>query len=87
MSDEISTDDLFGDTPPAPTDAPEPPKAGKPAARTRKPKSDPKPKREPVEIDNAVAIRVIDWECVCGNRNTHDLKQCGKCRDPRYTTT
>jgi hypothetical protein len=36
-------------------------------------------------IDNAVRIRKIDWECVCGNTNTHDLRMCGKCRAHRYT--
>lgn len=89
MSDKISTDDLFGeDAPAAPRHAPEPPKREKPAARTRAPKpakADAKPRREPVTIDNAVNIRTLDWECVCGNTNTHTLTQCGKCRDPRYT--
>lgn len=37
-------------------------------------------------IDNAVNIRRLDWECVCGNTNTHDLQLCGKCRAPRFTT-
>lgn len=36
-------------------------------------------------IDNAVRIRRLDWECVCGNTNTLDLQLCGKCREPRYT--
>lgn len=36
-------------------------------------------------IDNAVRIRRLDWECECGNTNTHDLQRCGKCRNPRYT--
>lgn len=34
--------------------------------------------------DTAVRIRSVDWECECGNRNTHDLARCGKCRKPRY---
>lgn len=36
-------------------------------------------------IDNAVNIRRLDWECVCGNTNTLDLQMCGKCRAPRYS--
>lgn len=83
MGEEISTDDLFGeDAPAAPVEAPEPPKAVKRAA---KPKPAPKAKAEPVQIDNAIAIRPLDWQCACGNRNTHDLLMCGKCRAHRYT--
>lgn len=80
MSDEISTNDLFGKDDPA-----EPPKAKPKRAAKLKASAKPKPAAE--SIDNAIAVRVIDWQCACGNRNTHDLTRCGKCREPRYTTT
>lgn len=87
MTDEISTDDLFGkDEPAKPEAAPEPPKEPKPK-RAAKPKAAPKPKRAAEPTDTATEVRVIDWKCAeCGNRNTHDLTRCGKCRTPRYTT-
>jgi len=51
-----------------------------------KPKPEAKVKAESEPIDNAVNIRRLDWECVCGNTNTLDLQLCGKCRSPRFTT-
>jgi hypothetical protein len=139
MSDEISTDDLFGeDAPAAPTAAPAPPAAPKVAVQAKvappaQPPAEsgfdgtlaqlkavagtlttgrleyivrhdarkgvrgaaqdelnrraaPKGDAEPVTIDNAVAIRKLDWRCVCDNTNTHSLTRCGKCNAPRYTT-
>lgn len=79
MSDDISTDDLFKDDAPAKPAA----KKGdtKPAAKAKR-----GPRPVPQEIDNAVDITAIHWECACGNTNTHDLRQCGKCRKPRFTT-
>ena len=55
------------------------------------PDTEPEPPAEPDAgedaedgIDTAVRIRRIDWECECGNTNTHDLRRCGKCHAQRY---
>lgn len=53
------------------------------AARPRNPNAGSPSPAEP--IDNAVNIRRLDWECVCGNTNTLDLQRCGKCNAHRYT--
>lgn len=88
MEHATNVDDLFADdddaAPAAPEAAPEPPKKkprqqSKPKPDTKKPKADAEP------IDNAVRIRKLDWECVCGNTNTHDLQRCGKCKELRYS--
>lgn len=72
MSDDISIDDLLGESEP------------KPAPKARKPRAA-RPKVGTVQIDNAVQIRALDWRCVCDNTNTHSLLRCGKCHAPRYT--
>ncbi len=86
--DEINTDDLFddGDEATQPAEPVEPVVEEKPKPKRKR---KPKPKTEAgggEQIDNAIAIRIIDWQCVCGNRNTHELARCGKCYAPRYTT-
>lgn len=43
-----------------------------------------KPTKPLEPIDTAVKIRKLNWECACGNTNTHDLIRCGKCRELRF---
>lgn len=87
MSD-TSIDDLFNEDAPkaakpaAQSGPPKPPARRKPDAA---PKAEPKPKAAAEPTDNAVRIRAVDWECVCGNTNTLDLPRCGKCNAPRYS--
>lgn len=80
MSDtDTNIDDLFDDEPKASK-----PKSTKPKQGAAKPKAEPKPKAADEPIDTAVRIRRLDWECECGNTNTHELTRCGKCHTARY---
>lgn len=79
MSDtDTSIDDLFDDEPKAAKPAAKKPRAAKPKPAAKKPKAADEP------IDTAVRIRRLDWECECGNTNTHELARCGKCHTARY---
>lgn len=80
MSD-TSIDDLFNDDDKATAGA-KPKPARKP--RAAKPKADETPAAKDEPVDTAVRIRRLDWECECGNTNTHDLQRCGKCSTHRY---
>lgn len=84
MSDTVNTDDLFGgEDAPKTTEAPK--AEPKPAAKTDGGKPKRAPRRVPQEIDNAVDITHVHWECPCGNTNAFSLERCGKCNDPRFT--
>lgn len=69
---DIATSEIARrEAPSAPTEAPAPPRADSNS-------------EEAGAVDTAVRIRSIDWECECGNTNTHSLRRCGKCNSQRY---